>query len=127
MRSGDVAPRMGVTLTVEECLGVGQRAQDGLAVRLVGNGIESGLQPVREVTGRPFGGQGFDAHLGEGLMVNQDNMHAAALAATLGHDDSFRVGTFHGCLSSLWREVRERMRIRVGSPWTPLQDGGGYP
>ena len=62
MRSGDVAPRMSVTLSVEECLGVGQRAQDGLAVRLVGNGIESGLQPVREVTGRPFGGQGFDAY-----------------------------------------------------------------
>ena len=56
-------------------------------MRRVGDGIESGLQPVREVTGRPFGGQGFDAHLGEGLMMDQDNMDAAALAATLGHDD----------------------------------------
>jgi hypothetical protein len=91
---------MGTALPVDEGSGVVNRQPDLLAVLRIGDHSESRFQPAREVRGGPIGGHVFHAHLREGLVMDEEGMDTACVAAIFGHDDPFRVGTHHWLLSS---------------------------
>jgi hypothetical protein len=106
--SMNITPRMYVSLPVEEGSDVVDRQPHRLAVRRIGGGAAGGFQPVREMFGSLFGRDVLDSHLGEVLVINVDGMDAASMAATLGHDDPFRVGTHRSVLITAPGD--ERMR-----------------
>jgi hypothetical protein len=101
----NITPETDGYLSVHEGSEVVDRQPDRLAARRIGDDVDSVFQPVREVPGGSLSGHGFHAQLGEGLVMDDEGMVIASVAATLGHDDPFRVGTRHDRLSLLSQEV----------------------
>src|SRR6185312_2483468 len=99
--SPNIAANMEGALAVQEGSGVVDRLPERLAVQGIGGGAALGLQSVHQMIGRVLGGNVLDAQLGELLVVNEDVPDATCVAAALGHDDPFRVGTSHDRLSLL--------------------------
>jgi hypothetical protein len=98
--------RMGAALPVSKGSGVVNCQPDLREVLRIGDHSKSRFHQVCELSGGPAGGDGFDAHLGEGLVMDAEGMGIASVTATFRHDHPFRVGILHGRLSMLCRELK---------------------
>ena len=102
----NITPETDGYLSVHEGSEVVDRQPDRLAAHRIGDDVDSVFQPVRDVPGGSLSGHGFHAQLGEGLVMDDEGMVIASVAATLGHDDRlalpFRCKTSQKAPSGPW-------------------------